>query len=29
MCAECGCGITEESRDESTGREGTEQREDA
>jgi hypothetical protein len=29
MCAECGCSITEEARDESTGREGSEQQETA
>jgi transcription initiation factor TFIIIB Brf1 subunit/transcription initiation factor TFIIB len=29
MCAECGCGITEEARDESTGREASEQQETA
>ena len=29
MCAECGCGITDEAGDESTGREGSEQQESA
>jgi hypothetical protein len=28
MCAQCGCEIAEETRDEPTGREASEQRED-